>query len=296
MRSLVWEALLLATAAVVSWWLLFAPHAPHAAPPLAAPSPPPPDLALSVALLPRTEPTPAPVREVAPTPPPDNAPPPSEVGTPEGSEDAPPAVVESEPHESPAPAPDPTDDPQLLATARAELAGESSLGFATTLVASPEEQLAIARAFGEELVLVPRSALDPAAEHPVWYRLALDGEARVERVSGRPPLERHRQYRDLFEYEYGRLPAPLRELRRSVLSRGEVVLFGALIPPREWAVFILRRREALRAAGRSADEVRRFVLRYASQPDGGYDLVVDEIVFADGERFRPSARPRAKGV
>lgn len=178
------------------------------------------------------------------------------------------------------------EDAELLAAARHELSGEARRGFATVLLASPEEQLEIARFFGEELVLVPRSALDPAAPNPTYFRLRPDGKAGVEAVAGRAPLAGFRQYRDLFDYEYSRLPAPLRELRRSVLVRSEVYLFAALIPAREWAVVIGRRREALANTGRDLSEVRRFLLRYVRLSGGGYDLRVEEIVFADGGRSR----------
>ena len=152
----------------------------------------------------------------------------------------------------------------------------------------------VARFFGEEIVLVPKSALEGDPAQMRYFRLALDGPSRVESVRGTAVLERFRQYRDLFDYEYARLPQPLRELRRSVLSRSEVYLFGALIPAREWAVVVQRRREALDACQRSAEEARRFVLRYRARPKGGFDLVVEDIVFADGSRFRPTpSRPKS---
>lgn len=307
MSTLAREVLLLGVAAVVSWWLLLSPHAPDVAEARAQGESP--ERALSLALLPRQE------ARTEPAASPEPAPPPPELGTPEGEEEAAPAAPEpdeSEPEESEA-EPEPADaepeesepvedaeptpeelmsDPELLATAERELTGQASRGFATVLVASPEEQLAIAEHYGEEVVLVPRRALDPEAEQPVWYRLSNEDPPRVERVEGKPPLASHRQYRDLFEYEYGRLPAPLRELRRSVLSRDEIYLFAALIPSREWALFVARRREALEQAGREEDEVRRFVLRYRSGDGGAYDLSVEEIVFADGERFRPGEEGR----
>ncbi len=82
----------------------------------------------------------------------------------------------------------------------------------------------------------------------------------------------------------------MRALRRSVLSRSEIYLFAALIPPQEWAVVIGRRREALAQAGRSLSEVERFTLRYERRTDGGTDVSVEEIAFADGSRFRPSPK------
>ena len=185
-------------------------------------------------------------------------------------------------------------DPTLLSAARDELERGETNGFRTVLLALPEEQVAIARFFGEELVLVPRVTILPGTPEPSYFRLSAAGEPEVERVAGAPPLERHRQYRDLFDYEYGRLPGALRELRRSVLARGEVYLFAALLSPEEWALVIARRRDALSASGRELADARRFVLRYVHRPSGGFDLAVDEIVFADGTRFRPEPRPQGE--
>jgi hypothetical protein len=190
-------------------------------------------------------------------------------------------------------------DSDLVETARRELAGESRTGFATVLLATPEDQLAIARYFGEELLLVPRKALAPGPEGARWFRIDLeDAAAPVRRVSGPPPLEGFRQYRDLFEYEYARLPEPLRQLRQSVLSRPEVYVFAALIPPAEWAAVVGRRREALALSGRAADDVTRYVLRYVRGAERAFDFAVQEIVFSDGERFLPETRltdPRKGG-
>jgi hypothetical protein len=181
-------------------------------------------------------------------------------------------------------------DPTLVAEAREEFERGQAKGFTTVLLATPEDQLAIARFFGEELVLVPRRALDPRNPSPAYFHLTNAGEPRVEEVKGAAPLQRYHQYRDLFDYEYGRLPTPLRELRRTVLGRGEVYLFAALLSAEEWALIIARRRTALESAERALDEVRRFVLRYLRLPGGGFDLAVEEIVFADGTRYRPAAR------
>ena len=222
-----------------------------------------------------------------------SAPAPPELGSPDGEGTAAQAAEAPARAEDPAvlPVEEAMTDEALLATASAELAGDVRPGFATVLLASAEEQLAIARFFGEELVLVPRSALggDPATAR--YFRLALEGTPQVAAVRGTSVLERYRHYRDLFDYEYARLPQPLRELRRSVLSRADVYLFGALLPPREWAVVVQRRDEALRASGREADDVRQFVLQYHSRPQGGFDLRVTDILFSDGSRFRPGDRP-----
>jgi len=173
-------------------------------------------------------------------------------------------------------------DRDLLRTADMEVSGKGRKGFATVLLAAPEDQLDIARFFGEEVVLVPRDTLDVDAKNPRYFRISGGKEERVERVDGPAPLQQFRQYRDLFDYEYARLPEPLRALRRSVLARNEIYLFAALIPQGEWAVVIGRRREALALTGRSIDEVARFVLRYHRRPSGGFDLVAEQIDFADG--------------
>jgi len=176
-------------------------------------------------------------------------------------------------------------DAALMAQARSELAEGSRKGLTTVLLAAPEDQLEIARFFGEELVLVPKTTLDASAA-PRYFRLADAGSRGVETVPSAPPLEGHRQYRDLFDYEYARLPAALRDLRRSVPAREDVFLFAALLSPPEWALVIARRQEALARAGRDLSSVRQFVLRYAREPRGGFDLRVVEIVFSDGSRVR----------
>jgi hypothetical protein len=187
------------------------------------------------------------------------------------------------------------NDPALVAAARAEFSAGNQRGFTTVLLAAPEEQIEIARFFGEELVLVPRAAIDPANPQPAYFRLAGRGAPVVERVASAPRLEQHRQYRDLFDYEYARLPVPLRELRRSLVARGEVYLFAALLSAEEWALVIARRGEALERAGRELAEVRRFVLRYARLPGGGFDLRAEEVVFADGSRFVPGLAGKGDG-
>lgn len=323
MSGFVRQVALLAVATVVSWWLMLRPPTGSSSadvrPPASLAVALLPRLERAMARPEQEqvdevrEPVDEPVQEAEPPEPEspeeqeraEEAPPPPELGDPEGDAGAE-APVASTPEEDPEevlaesariPEDEPAaeeatgpsaeelrSDPDLLADAEAELAGEVRLGFATDFLARPEDQLAIARHFGEELVLVPREALDPRNERPTWFRL--DASGAVQSVHEPPPLERYRQYRDLFAYEYERLPAPLRALRRSVLSREEVYLFAALVPPSEWALVIGRRREALAAAGRSADEVRRFLLRYARRGDA-FDVEVREIQFADGTWFRP---------
>ncbi len=174
-------------------------------------------------------------------------------------------------------------DQELLDAARAEWNGDVRAGFQTTLLAAPEEQLDIARAFGEELVLIPRDALVEGGSR--WFRLDLSSGT-VRSVDGAPPTG-YRQYRDLLDYEYERLPAALRDLRKSVLARNEIFVFGALIPLREWGLVVARRREALERTGRPLEDVKRFVVHYRPLAPGSYDFEVHEIVFADGTRVRP---------
>jgi len=262
------------------------------------------------------------------------APPPPESGTPEGKEegDAPPSarappeedpvppevaeraaeavlgapagssppteparLPDSVPERGPAgprPASELMNDPGLLAAAGAELTGEERRGFTTVFLAAPEDQLALAHYFGEELVLVPRATIDPGAADPRWFRV--DG-ARIEEVHGRPPLERYRQYRDLFDYEYARLPELVRELRLRLPARRDVYVFAALVPAREWAIVVARRAEALARAGRELADVQRFVLRYVPLAGGAFDVVVDHVLFADGSRH-PDLVAHEKGA
>jgi len=306
--SVLRQGTLLALAAAVSWLLFLY----EADPGVSATPQPHERRPLAVAVLP-AEPASAPVLEV---PEPlaraplealqqliddgeasEQAVAPPERGTPAGEDDGPALedelaeaeeVPSSEPEE---PEPARTEDlmrsAALVEAARREIAGESRQGFSTVLLAAPEDQLDIARSFGEEVVLVPRSVLDDEAQSSAYFRLDLSAGAQVTRIAGQPPLTRYRQYRDLFDYEYARLPEPLRRLRRSVLSRSEVYLFAALIPLREWAVVIGRRRAALARTGRDLAEVRKFVLRYVRTDAGLFDFRVEEIAFADGTRTSP---------
>ncbi len=272
MRWLLRESALLVLAATLSWWLFLG------WPSWSSPQPSTVDpQALPIAVRPALE-----VAE--PQQPPaksDQAqsPPPPERGTPEGKEAG---SAQAAPHAL-------MRDQELLARAQLEASGEARLGFETVLLAAAEDQLDIARFFGEELVLVPRSAIDQDNTDPRYFRLTGGERPVVKQVRGRPPLPAYRQYRDLFDYEYARLPAPLRALRRSVLVRSEVYLFSALIPVAEWAVVIARRQAALARAGRELGEARRFTLRYRRLPDNAFDVEVREILFQDGRRFRPRA-------
>ena len=176
-------------------------------------------------------------------------------------------------------------DASLQDAAAEELEGPLRRGFQTVFLANPEDQIAIARFFGEELVLVPRAALAMDRARASWYRLDAHS-LRVEEVQGQHARwEAFRHYRDLFAYDYAGLPEPLRRLRRAMLVRSEIYLFAAMIPVREWAVFIARRTAALAAAGRELDDVRKFVLRYRKDAAGAFDLEVESIVFADGKRW-----------
>lgn len=295
MRALFRHLVLLAIAAALSWRvLLYQPEK------TGAPAPPAP-VPVSVAVIPRVEPEPAP-SQAAPAPatpveqaepeadssddPPPPAPPPPEAGTPEGEEDAEEAPTGGGEAAGEQVAPDDTvtamDDPALLAEAARELSGEVRKGFSTVFLAHPEEQLEIGRYFGETILLVPKAALDPQNPSPHYFQVTLNGPPAVQRVPGRPPLDSFRQYRDFFSYPYAKLPEVLRELRRTVLARNEILLFGALLPPREWALAIDRRRRALAATGHDSSEVREFVLRYIRTNGGGYDFQVGAIRLADG--------------
>ena len=103
----------------------------------------------------------------------------------------------------------------------------------------------------------------------------------MEAVDGRPALERYRQHRTFLRYDYAALPEALRDLRKRVIRRDDLYIFGALIPASEWAVVIGRRREALEALGVAEDHVEQFVLSYV-RASGGFDVAVDRVVTADG--------------
>jgi hypothetical protein len=288
--------ILLAIAAALSYWLLlYRPGEPI----LPTSTPPARTTELAVApevsaAQPEEAPPPVPVPAVTVDEPEPERPPP-ETGDPDGEDEV------EEP--APAPAKEPreadrirkeiaelTEEPQLLRQAEDEVAGRTRKGFQTVFLSAASDQLAIARAYEEHLILVPRAGLDP--ERPHYFRLLPTAEPRVVEIDEKLPLERFRQYRNLFAYPYEDLPRPLRDLRRSVPNRGEVYLFAALIPPSEWALVIARREEALAECNRrqpggkrSLDEVRRFTMRYAPLPGGGFDIRVAQIQFADGTRW-----------
>ena len=322
MNAVVRQLVLLALATVISWWLLLrGPEPTHGPEPRVEPGPP-------VAVTPRVEPPPpaqvqpataavVPTSQIeagaaAQAPAPgeegerDPGTPAPELGAPDGKDEAETeaastdALADADTGKE-SPAEDSSSgaaiatlmsDAELLASAQSELSGEVRKGFSTVFITAPEDQVSIARFFGEELVLVPRQAMNPETTSPGWFRVGAGPKPKIEQMQGRPPLSRYRQYRDLFDYEYARLPAPLRSLRRSVLLRSEVYLFAALVPPAEWAAVIGRRREALAQADRPASEVRRFVIRYDRLTDATYDVAVQEIVFQDGTRFRPESPSR----
>ncbi|QDV08060.1 hypothetical protein Poly30_35960 [Planctomycetes bacterium Poly30] len=321
-------------AAALTWWILFHAPAPGlepavdapAAPPLrtrlqpiteaavpvdsieTAEAPTPSEVTPPPEAQPEQLPEPEPEPEPQPEPEPEAEPEPqvaaAELGTRDGDEEMEERSAPVEPDEptEPEPAADPrptaTDlsrDVALQAQATRELSGaQASLGFTTTLISSPEDQLDIARAFGEDIVLVPRSALDDTAQAESFRLRPRSGSSStIETLAGRPDLERSRQYRDLFAYDFQRLPAKIRELRRRVIRRDEVFLFAALIPASEWAVVIGRRQEACRAAGVLEDDVEQYILRYVRVAGGRFDFIVDEIRLASGERIAsPVSSPR----
>ena len=306
-----------------TWWFLF--HAPAPALTPSAPEPPvrmdvPQIHELAVA------PAIAVNEKSAPEEPPANAeeegsaPPPPEAGTREGDEDGdrpqkPDAGEEIDHHDSleeavsdDPPQDDPTtsetdhgpkveeplrtsatelsQDDALLEVARKELSGEAKYGFTTSFRSRPEDQLAIARAFGEPVVLVPRAALASDASARSFELDLARSKPRVKTVKGRPPLERYRQYRDLFSFEYARLPEAVRELRTSIVRRDEVYLFAALIPASEWAVVIGRRREALERLSVDEDDVEEFVMTYVREANGTFDIAVDSLRLTSGKTIQ----------
>ncbi len=314
----------LAAAGALTWWFLFHVPAPEVLRPpspakapslqiaqaadggLSAPAVAPPDVAAPEP----DAPEPAPSTEQ----PEDGAAPPEEAGSREGQEDGElqEPLEEGKDPAGEAPGPeepaevaaedasqDPvdtlkelTEDRELLQAARRELDGDVKLGFSTQFLCAAEDQLAIARAFGEQVVLIPRSALDDEDANASSYVLDLGPGARVKKVPGRPDLSRFRQYRDLFGFEYSSLPEPMRKLRTAVVRRDQVFLFAALIPANEWAVAVGRRRQVLEQIGRTEGDVERFTLRYVPASGGRFDFSVEAIEFADGSKWRAGGVPR----
>lgn len=209
--------------------------------------------------------------------------PPPELGASDGADEG--TTTEEDEEDAPVVTPleDFVGDRALLAEARRELEGAVKRGFKTVFISGPEDQLEIARAFGEEVVLVPRSALDEDAKGTRSFRLDLRPKRpRVIEIDGRPPLERFRQYRDLFAYDFARLPKAIRDLRTTVVRRDQVYLFAALIPASEWAIVVGRRREATAQHGIEETDVSRFVMRYVRRNDGRFDIAVESFVLSDG--------------
>ena len=303
---LIRNLVLLAVATGVSYLVLL--HRPEQAPAAPEGTPLTPiELTLAPSI---EEPPPAEPAEEPPPPPPE---PPELVERAEETPTSPPEPPEPAAPEGPAPEPAEPAEPkapteadeaerlrdevlafaaskELRHEATEELSGRARRGFRTVFLCAARDQLAIARWFGEAVVLVPRAGLDPARPH--HFRLELRDRPRVTRVDEAAPLARFRQYRDLFAFSYGTLPGPLRDLRRSVFNRGDVYLFAALVPPSEWAVVIARRRSALRAynaqrpaSPRTIEDVRRFTLRYVPLHGGGFDIRVAQILFADGTHW-----------
>ncbi|MEO1698082.1 MAG: hypothetical protein AAFU73_12365 [Planctomycetota bacterium] len=333
MSGLVRHGTSVALATALTAWILFRAPAPDfGAPAQAAPGPAGEALRFEMVerLIelaaaepePAETPVPVPLPDIEPDA--DPVPPPPEAGSRSGSEEATSSAAEAsleveaasakEP-EAAAPDSPPSDpdasgssadtararaaaaelqaSPELVRLAYAELSGEAALGFSTVLLSDPADQLAIARAFGEEVVLVPRATIDPNEPRPGYWRIepkSLErGVPRVESVEGRPALERFRQHRTFLRYDYAALPEPLRDLRKRVIRRDDLYIFGALIPASEWAVVIGRRREALEVLGVAEEDVEQFVLSYVRTRDG-FDVAVDRVVTADGRTL--SAAPR----
>lgn len=308
-------ALFLAVSAVVSWHFLLRPadFAPTAAPKIArveiavAPGVVPevvPEKAAPESVPPTPESTPVtppaaqpPVPQPAPQPEapqpeptPTPAPPAPERGDPDGEEEVKntdPVPEVSKEEQARGEIASIRGSSEKVQRAADELSGKTRRGFRTVLYSAAEDQLAIARTFGEQLVLVPRKGLDP--KRPYYFVLNAAGgdisSGAVRRVDAKPPLAQYRQYRDLFAFEYSDLPDAVRVLRRKVTVRSDVFLFAALIPPSEWAVVMSRRAASLQLSGRKIEDLRRAEMRYVALPGGGYDIRVKQLIFADGSRW-----------
>ena len=254
--------------------------------------PPPPPPAPPAPPAPPTENAPEPAEEPEPTPPP------AEAGSPDGDEKE--ESTEPVTEEQPLPAEERirqeieniASSKRLVEEARKELLGPARRGFTTEFDTATRDQLAIARFFGEQILLIPRKGLSPANHHYFVIDAAQSFETR--RVNDVPPSN-FRQVRDLLDRDirYSSLPAPLKTLRRQVTLSSEIFLFAAAIPPREWAIVMARRAAALErcnaelgGTARTLADLRRVKMRYVPLNGGGFDIQVKEFLFADGTRWK----------
>lgn len=179
------------------------------------------------------------------------------------------------------------ENEELLELAASEIRGDAKPGFSTVLLSAPEDQLDIARAFGERLILVPYAAFDEEDAGRGHHVLDIRSTPRVQRVAGTPELGAFGRYRDLLQYEFKRLPAPLQDLRMTVIRSDQIAYFAALIPANEWALVIDRRRAALAALQLAPEEVEQVQMRYVRAGRSAFDIRVSAIVTADGRRLTP---------
>jgi len=229
---------------------------------------------------------------------PEPTPPPAEAGSPDGDEEE--ENTEPVAEEQPEPAEDRirqeikniSSSRKLVDDARHELVGRTRRGFTTEFDTATSDQLAIARYFGEQVLLIPRKGLNPRNHHYFVIDAATSFETR--RVNDVPPSN-FRQVRDLLDRDirYASLPGPLKTLRRQVTLSSEIFLFAAPIPPREWAIVMARRAAALERCNaelggseRTLKDLRRVKMRYVPLAGGGFDIQVKEFVFADGARWK----------
>ena len=292
-------------APVVPIELAVAPEVVPPAPPAPPPPPPPP------APAPTEEPQPEPVE---PEPEASSQPPAPEMGDPEGDEEEtktepalkPEEKAQPEPEPEPQPEPEPEPEPrdkrirreiaEIMASeksikaAKDELSGRTRRGLDRTIYSSARDQLAIARFFGERVMLIPRRA--DKQQQPHYYEIDAARSNQVVKRSETPPLDRYREYRDLGAYKYDDLPPEIRALRRKVMDRSRIFMFAAFISAREWALVMARRASALESCNvqlgepaRSEDDLRKVTMRYARLPGGAFDIQVTELLFADGTRW-----------
>jgi hypothetical protein len=264
--------LFLAVSALLSWHFLL--RVPTAAPAIPQ-GPERMEIAVAPGIVPpAVEQTPEITPEPEPEPEPEIVPPPPERGDPDGDKEE--KRAEPVPEEKPQPKETASqrarreveeirESEEQVEKAADEVTGKTRQGFRTVLYSAAEDQLAIARYFGEQLVVVPRKGLDPRRPH--YYLVDAGGSGTVTRVDEKAPLDRFRQYRDFFAFEY------------------------SVIPPSEWAVVMARRAAALEACAREQgkarrlEDLRRVEMRYVALPGGGFDIAVKQLVFADGTRW-----------